>query len=105
MNRFLNRRTTTHSYSFFLHRGRLIASISQFSSLLWAGQVNLPALANPSFKENIMAKKLLLVLILIGFSSSLVLGQVAISGQIRGIVTDVQGAALPNVTISAKAPR
>src|SRR5882762_9685827 len=51
-----------------------------------------------------MTRKLLLVLFLIGFSSTFVFGQVAISGQIRGVVTDSQGAAIANVSITAKSP-
>jgi hypothetical protein len=59
---------------------------------------------NYVFKERIMTRKLLLILFLIGFSSTFVSGQVAISGQIRGVVTDSQGASIPNVSITAKSP-
>jgi hypothetical protein len=53
-------------------------------------------------KGEVMARKLILVLFILGISSSLMLGQVAITGQIRGVVTDASGGTLPNVTISAK---
>ena len=49
-----------------------------------------------------MAKKIVLFLFIVGISSSFILGQVAITGQIRGIVTDASGATLPNVAITAK---
>jgi hypothetical protein len=48
-----------------------------------------------------MTKKLLLLLLL-SLSSSLLRAQVAITGQIRGVVTDAQGSAVPNVSIDAK---
>jgi len=51
-----------------------------------------------------MTKKFLLLLFILGFSSSLIFGQVAITGQIRGAVTDPQGAAIPNVAITATSP-
>jgi len=51
-----------------------------------------------------MTSKFLFILLLIGFSSSFAFGQVAISGQIRGVVTDSQGAAIVNVSITAKSP-
>lgn len=51
-----------------------------------------------------MLKKLMVLLLLFFFGSSLLSAQVAITGQIRGVVTDAQGAALPNVTINAKSP-
>jgi hypothetical protein len=49
-----------------------------------------------------MARKLILLLFTLGISSSFMLSQVAITGQIRGVVTDSSGSMLPNVTISAK---
>jgi hypothetical protein len=51
-----------------------------------------------------MTKKILIFLCILGFSSSFLFGQVAITGQIRGVVTDSTGGALPNVSISAKSP-
>src|ERR1700750_3079530 len=51
-----------------------------------------------------MTKKILIFLCILGFSSSFLSGQVAITGQIRGVVTDSTGGALPNVSISAKSP-
>lgn len=48
-----------------------------------------------------MAKKVLLLFILMGFSSSFLRAQVSITGQIRGVVTDTSGSVLPNVAISA----
>ncbi len=51
-----------------------------------------------------MAKKFLLILFLLGIGSSYVSGQVAITGQIRGVVTDTQDASMPNVAITAKSP-
>ncbi len=51
-----------------------------------------------------MAKKNLLVLFILLISSSFVCGQVAITGQIRGVATDANGGVLPNVNISAKSP-
>jgi hypothetical protein len=51
-----------------------------------------------------MTKKVLIFLVILGFSSSFMFGQVAITGQIRGIVTDASGGVLPNVSISAKSP-
>jgi hypothetical protein len=51
-----------------------------------------------------MARKFILLLFVLGIRSSFMLGQVAITGQIRGVVTDASGATLPNVTISAKSP-
>ena len=51
-----------------------------------------------------MAKKILLVLSILLISSSFVFGQVAITGQIRGVATDANGGVLPNVSISAKSP-
>jgi hypothetical protein len=49
-----------------------------------------------------MAKKIVLFLFIVGISSSFILGQVAITGQIRGVVTDASSATLPNVSITAK---
>jgi hypothetical protein len=49
-----------------------------------------------------MTKRLLVFLLILGFSSSIMFGQVAITGQIRGVVTDSTGGALPNVSIIAK---
>jgi hypothetical protein len=49
-----------------------------------------------------MTKKVLFFLFLLGFSSSFLSAQVAITGQIRGVVTDNSGGLLTNVTISAK---
>jgi TonB dependent receptor/Carboxypeptidase regulatory-like domain len=51
-----------------------------------------------------MTKKVLIFLVILGFSSSFMFGQVAVTGQIRGIVTDASGGVLPNVSISAKSP-
>ena len=51
-----------------------------------------------------MARKVLLILFLLGLSTSMVMGQVAITGQIRGTVTDSQDAAVPGVAITAKSP-
>jgi hypothetical protein len=51
-----------------------------------------------------MIKKALLFLSLLGLSSSLLVAQVAITGQIRGVVTDASGGVLPNVTILAESP-
>ncbi len=51
-----------------------------------------------------MARKSLLFLFVLAVSSSFLLGQVAITGQIRGVVTDSNGGLLPNVAISAKSP-
>jgi hypothetical protein len=51
-----------------------------------------------------MAKIFLLFLFVLAVSSSFVFGQVAITGQIRGVATDANGGVLPNVTISAKSP-
>jgi hypothetical protein len=51
-----------------------------------------------------MTKKIFIFLCILGFSSSFLFGQVAITGQIRGVVTDSTGGALPNVSISAKSP-
>ena len=56
------------------------------------------------FRKEIMLKKLLLLLLLLSFGSSLLCAQVTITGQIRGVVTDAQGAALPSVSIDAKSP-
>jgi hypothetical protein len=49
-----------------------------------------------------MTKKVLIFLFILGFGSSLMFGQVAITGQIRGVVTDSTGGSLPNVSIVAK---
>ncbi len=51
-----------------------------------------------------MARKILLFLFVLAVGSSFVFGQVSITGQIRGVATDVSGAALANVTITAKSP-
>jgi len=51
-----------------------------------------------------MTKKVLMFLFILGFSSPFVFCQVAITGQIRGVVTDASGGVLPNVTINAKSP-
>jgi TonB dependent receptor/Carboxypeptidase regulatory-like domain len=49
-----------------------------------------------------MAKKILLLLFILGIGSSSLYSQVSITGQIRGVVSDASGGTLPNVTISAK---
>jgi outer membrane receptor protein involved in Fe transport len=49
-----------------------------------------------------MAKKVLFLLLILGLCSSSLFGQVSITGQIRGVVSDASGGTLPNVTISAK---
>jgi len=49
-----------------------------------------------------MARKIFLILFVLAASSSFAFGQVAITGQIRGVVTDANGGVLPNVTIGAK---
>lgn len=51
-----------------------------------------------------MAQKFLQLLFVLSVSASSVLGQVAITGQIRGVVTDATGGSLPNVDISATSP-
>ncbi len=51
-----------------------------------------------------MLKKLTFLLFLLSLGSSRLCAQVAITGQIRGVVTDVQGAAIPNVAVTAKSP-
>jgi hypothetical protein len=53
-----------------------------------------------------MAKKLALILLILmlGSSSRSLLAQVAITGQIRGVVTDASGGALPHVAVSVKGP-
>ncbi len=51
-----------------------------------------------------MLKHSTLLPLLLASGSSLLCAQVAITGQIRGVVTDAQGAALPNVTVDAKSP-
>jgi hypothetical protein len=53
-----------------------------------------------------MAKKLLLILsiLMLSASSRCLLAQVAITGAIRGVVTDASGGALPHVTVSVKSP-
>ncbi|MBW4027412.1 TonB-dependent receptor [Acidipila rosea] len=51
-----------------------------------------------------MTKRILLLLFILGLGSSLAFGQVAITGQIRGVVTDASGGALPNVSITVKSP-
>ncbi len=51
-----------------------------------------------------MARKILLLMFVLAVASSFVVGQVAITGQIRGVATDANGGALPNVTITAKSP-
>src|SRR5271154_2982466 len=51
-----------------------------------------------------MTKRVLLLLFFLSISSSLMLGQVLITGQIRGVVTDASGGVLPNVAISAESP-
>lgn len=48
-----------------------------------------------------MSKTVLLLLIILGLSANPLHGQVAITGQIRGAVTDASGAVLPNVLIRA----
>ena len=48
-----------------------------------------------------MTRKIFLFLFTLGFSSSFLFGQVAITGQIRGVITDPSGSVLPNVAISA----
>ena len=52
-----------------------------------------------------MTKKMLILLFILGVSSSFMSGQVAITGQIRGFATDVSGGALPNVAITATEPQ
>jgi hypothetical protein len=47
-----------------------------------------------------MARVALFLLIVLGLGSGTIGAQVAITGQIRGVVTDASGAALPNVAIS-----
>jgi hypothetical protein len=49
-----------------------------------------------------MAKKILAFLFILGFSASFTFAQVAITGQIRGVVTDSSGGLLTNVSISVK---
>jgi hypothetical protein len=52
-----------------------------------------------------MARRIFsLFLFILVVSSSFVFGQVAITGQIRGVATDANGGSLPNVTITAKSP-
>ncbi len=51
-----------------------------------------------------MAKRALLFLILMSTGASFSFGQVAITGQIRGVLTDASGGVLPNVTINAESP-
>ncbi|QNI30286.1 TonB-dependent receptor [Alloacidobacterium dinghuense] len=51
-----------------------------------------------------MTKRVFLLLFLLSVCSSFTLGQVAITGQIKGVVTDASGGALPNVAISATSP-
>jgi hypothetical protein len=51
-----------------------------------------------------MTRKLLLLLFLLGISSSVLLGQVAITGEIRGVVTDASGGTLPGVAVSVEGP-
>jgi hypothetical protein len=51
-----------------------------------------------------MTKRVLLLLFFLNISSSLIVAQVAITGQIRGVVTDASGGVLPNVAISAESP-
>ena len=48
-----------------------------------------------------MTKRFLLLLLFLSISSSFIVGQVAITGQIRGVVTDASGGVLPNVSIAA----
>src|SRR3984885_3582301 len=48
-----------------------------------------------------MTKRFLLFLLFLSISSSFIVGQVAITGQIRGVVTDASGGVLPNVSIAA----
>jgi hypothetical protein len=49
-----------------------------------------------------MTKKVLFFLFIFSFSTSFLLAQVAVTGQIRGVVMDGSGGLLPNVTITAK---
>jgi hypothetical protein len=49
-----------------------------------------------------MAKRILIFLFFISMSSTFILGQVAITGQIRGVLTDASGGVLPNVAITAE---
>ena len=51
-----------------------------------------------------MAKKLLMFILVLGLGAPFLRGQVAITGQIRGVVTDTTGGALPKVAISATSP-
>jgi TonB dependent receptor/Carboxypeptidase regulatory-like domain len=51
-----------------------------------------------------MTRKVLLFLFILGFCSPFLIAQVAVTGQIRGAVTDSSGGQLPNVTITAKSP-
>jgi hypothetical protein len=51
-----------------------------------------------------MINKILLLLFTLGLSFSFLHGQVAITGQIRGVVTDASGGVLPNVAIACDSP-
>jgi hypothetical protein len=51
-----------------------------------------------------MKKRFPLVLSLLCLAPAMMLGQVAITGAIRGVVTDTSGAVLPNVSIVAEGP-
>jgi hypothetical protein len=51
-----------------------------------------------------MTKKVFLLMSLLGFSASFLHGQVSITGQIRGVVTDASEGAVPNVAITAESP-
>ena len=51
-----------------------------------------------------MTKRISLLLFFLSLSSSFIVAQVAITGQIRGVVTDASGGVLPGVTIAAESP-
>lgn len=51
-----------------------------------------------------MTKKAILILFLLSLSPLLLRAQVAITGQIRGVVTDASGGVLPNVAIQVTSP-
>jgi hypothetical protein len=53
-------------------------------------------------KGVVMARIFFQFLFVLAVTSSAVFGQVAITGQIRGVATDANGGVLPNVTISAR---
>ena len=51
-----------------------------------------------------MMKRVLLLSFFLSISSSLIVAQVAITGQIRGVVTDASGSVVLNVAVSAESP-